>query len=283
MQLIEYRNHFYKELKEIYTLTEIQSFLKRLIKSYFEWNPTFISLHPDYLLNQSEKARLDQALLELKKNKPIQYILNEAFFMGHSFYVDESVLIPRPETEELVSWMLSDFSLSKDKLKVLDIGTGSGCIPIALVKENPNLNITAIDVSPSAIEVAKKNAKRHKADIHFLQRDIIILSNWEQSLDVIVSNPPYIKIEEKNKMLSNVLDYEPHLALFTPEDDSLFFYKKITAFAEINLKTKGVIYFEINPKCEEALKKMISSYSFKDIVVGNDIFGKNRMLKAIKK
>ena len=283
MQLIEYRNHFYKELKTVYSLTEIQSFLKRLIQSYFEWDPTFIAIHPDYALNQSETAQLDFALLELKKNNPIQYILNEAFFMGHSFYVDESVLIPRPETEELVSWMLSDFSLSKDKLKVLDIGTGSGCIPIALAKENPNLNITAIDVSPLAIEVAKKNAKRHKVDVHFSQRDIIILSNWEQSLDVIVSNPPYIKLEEKNEMLSNVLDYEPHLALFTPEDDSLFFYKKITAFAEINLKTRGVLYFEINPKCEEALKKMISSYSFKDIVVGNDIFGKNRMLKATKK
>jgi release factor glutamine methyltransferase len=283
MQLIEYRKHFYKELQEVYPITEIQSFLKRLIQSYFEWDPTFIAIHPDYALNQSETAQLDFALLELKKYNPIQYILNEAFFMGHSFYVDESVLIPRPETEELVSWMLSDFSLSKDKLKVLDIGTGSGCIPIALAKENPNLNITAIDVSPLAIEVAKKNAKRHKVDVHFSQRDIIILSNWEQSLDVIVSNPPYIKPEEKNKMLSNVLDYEPHLALFTSEDDSLFFYKKITAFAEINLKTKGVLYFEINPKCVKALKKMISYYSFKNIVVENDIFGKNRMLKAIKK
>jgi release factor glutamine methyltransferase len=132
MQLIEYRNHFYKELKEVYPLTETQSFLKRLIQSYFDWDPTFISLYPDYLLNQSETAQLDQALLALKTNKPIQYILNEAFFMGHSFYVDESVLIPRSETEELVSWMLFDFSLSKDKLKVLDIGTGRGCIPIAL-------------------------------------------------------------------------------------------------------------------------------------------------------
>ena len=283
MQLIEYRNHFYKELKTVYSLTEIQIFLKRLVKYYFDWDPTFIAIHPNYALSQSETAQLDFVLLELKKNKPIQYILNETFFMGHSFYVDESVLIPRPETEELVSWMLSDFPLSKDILNVLDIGTGSGCIPIVLAIENLNLNITAIDVSHLALEVAKKNAKIHDTDVNFIQKDITTLSNWDQSLDVIVSNPPYIMPEEKKEMLLNVLNYEPHLALFTPEDDSLFFYKKIIAFAEINLKTKGVLYFEINPKYIGALKKMISSYSFKDIVVGNDIFGKNRMLKATKK
>ena len=282
MKTIEFRNHFYKELEEVYPVTEVQSFLKRLIQFYFKWDPTFISTHPNYILNKSEITQLNFALLELKKNRPIQYILNEAFFMGHSFYVNESVLIPRPETEELVSWILFDFFLSNNKLNVLDIGTGSGCISISLLKVNPKLNITGIDVSSLAIEVAKKNAKRHKVDVCFLQRNIIALSNWEQSLDVIVSNPPYIKPEEKPEMFSNVLDYEPHLALFTPEDDSLFFYKKITSFAEKNLKTDGLLYFEINPKYMESLKKMISSYSFKDIVVRNDIFGKNRMLKAVK-
>ncbi|MGB2137187.1 MAG: peptide chain release factor N(5)-glutamine methyltransferase, partial [Flavobacteriaceae bacterium] len=192
------------------------------------------------------------------------------------------VLIPRPETEELVKWVLNDFNDVQNYINVLELGTGSGCIAISLAKEQSKFNIEALDVSETALEIAKKNAIRHHIEIDFIHQDMTALVVWNKSLDVIISNPPYIEAEEKREMLPNVLDYEPHLALFTPEQDPLYFYRKIIALAQSSLKSNGCLYLEINPKFKENLLTFIKSETFKDIEVRNDIFGKNRMLKAVK-
>ena len=219
---------------------------------------------------------------ELKKFKPIQYIINESYFYGRSFYVDEHVLIPRPETEELVKWVLSDFKDEENHYNVLELGTGSGCIATSLAKEQSKFHIEALEVSKAALGVAQKNALHHNVEIDFIHQDMRELEVWDKPLNIMISNPPYIEPDEKKEMLPNVLDYEPHLALFTPENEPLYFYKKIILLAQSGLETNGCLYLEINPKFEEDLLTFIKTATFKDIEVRNDIFGKNRMLKAVK-
>jgi len=282
MLLNEFKNHFISSLTDHYPKSEITAFYRRLTDFYFQWPPTFSVLNPQYQLNKEELQKLFFALDELKKFKPIQYIINESYFYGRQFFVNEQVLIPRPETEELVKWVLNDFNDVQNYINVLELGTGSGCIAISLAKEQSKFNIEALDVSETALEIAKKNAIRHHIEIDFIHKDMTALVVWNKALDVIISNPPYIEAEEKREMLPNVLDYEPHLALFTPEQDPLYFYRKIIALAQSSLKSNGCLYLEINPKFKENLLTFIKSETFKDIEVRNDIFGKNRMLKAVK-
>lgn len=282
MLLNEFKNHFISSLTDHYPKSEITAFYRRLTDFYFQWSPTFSVLNPQYKLNKKELQKLFFALDELKKFKPIQYIINESYFYGRQFFVNEQVLIPRPETEELVKWVLNDFNDVQNYINVLELGTGSGCIAISLAKEQSKFNIEALDVSETALEIAKKNAIRHHIEIDFIHQDMTALVVWNKALDVIISNPPYIEAEEKREMLPNVLDYEPHLALFTPEQDPLYFYRKIIALAQSSLKSNGCLYLEINPKFKENLLTFIKSETFKDIEVRNDIFGKNRMLKAVK-
>jgi len=196
--------------------------------------------------------------------------------------VDEHVLIPRPETEELVKWVLSDFKDAEDHYNVLELGTGSGCIAISLAKEQSKFHIEALEVSKAALGVAQKNALHHNVEIDFIYQDMRELEVWDKPLNIMISNPPYIEPDEKKEMLPNVLDYEPHLALFTPENEPLYFYKKIILLAQSGLDSNGCLYLEINPKFEEDLLTFIKTATFKDIEVRNDIFGKNRMLKAVK-
>jgi release factor glutamine methyltransferase len=282
MLLNEFRNHFTFALTDHYPISEITAIYLRLTDFYFQWPPTFSVLNPGYQLNKEEQQKLSFALDELKKYRPIQYIINDSYFFGRSFYVNEDVLIPRPETEELVKWVLSDFKDVKNNYNVLELGTGSGCIAISLAKEQSKFHIEALDISETALDIAKKNAINHHAEIIFIHQDMTVLGNWKKALDVVVSNPPYIEPNEKKEMLPNVLEHEPHLALFTPKHEPLYFYKKIIAFAQSNLHPKGCLYLEINPKFQENLVTYIKIRTFKDIEVRNDIFGKNRMLKAIK-
>ncbi len=282
MLLNEFINHFNYSLRDHYTKSEITAFYRRLTDFYFKWPPTFSILNPDYGLKKEELKKLSLALDGLKKFRPIQYIINESHFYGRTFYVDEHVLIPRPETEDLVKWVLSDFKDLEFHNNLLDLGTGSGCIAISLAKEQSKFNIKALEVSKSALGVARKNAQHHNVDIDFIHQDIRMLEVWDEPLNVIISNPPYIEPGEKKDMLSNVLNYEPHLALFTPENKPLYFYKKIIQFANSGLDCNGCLYLEINPKFKEELLTFIKSISFKDIEVRNDIFGINRMLKAVK-
>ena len=282
MLLNEFRYKFNSSLKNQYPKSEITSFYRRLTHFYFQWPPTFLIMNPDYRLNYEELQQLTIALNELKKFRPIQYILNESYFYGRTFYVDEHVLIPRQETEELVKWVLSDYKDEEHHCNVLELGTGSGCIAISLAKEQRKFKIEALDVSKAALQVAQKNAFLHNSEIDFLHQDICRLENWHKPLDVIISNPPYIEPNEKKEMLPNVLDHEPHLALFTPNGEPLYFYKKIIFLANSCLKVNGCFYLEINPKYTKDLVAFIKTSTFKDIEVRNDIFGKNRMLKAVK-
>jgi len=284
MRLSEFRTHFQKTLLEIYPKEETDSIFKRLIAFYFEWDAVHPALNPNYFLDFKASEKLKFALSELKKEKPLQYITHQAPFFGMDFYVNESVLIPRQETEDLVSWILDDISENKITFPYLiDIGTGSGCIAISLAKANKEINVNAIDLSEEALKVAKKNAMKHQVKIDFIQQDIQSLFHWKNQLDVIVSNPPYIHPNEKKEILPNVLNYEPHMALFTPENDSLYYYKPIINFAASVLKPGGSLYLEINPKYLELLKLNFSDVIFGEIEVRNDIFGKSRMLKVTKK
>ena len=282
MLLNEFKNHFTSSLLDNYPKSEIKTFFRRITLFYFGWSPTFSFSNPEYFLNNMEFQKLNVALEHLKKFKPLQYILNEAHFYGREFYVNENVLIPRPETEELVKWVLDDFNYLEQPLNILELGTGSGCIAISLAKEQSHFIIEAIEISEKALTVAKTNAASLGVNINFFQEDIKNLKQWHKTLDVIISNPPYIEPDEKIEMMTNVLDYEPHLALFTPKKDPLYFYKKIIDFAQSVLRTNGNIFFEINPKYSVELRTYIKNRSFKDIELRNDIFGKIRMLKAVK-
>lgn len=284
MLLSEFRIYFRKILSEFYSNREIDTFFKILIDFYFDWKSTFIGLNPNYVLDSNQLQKLKFALAELELGKPIQYVTNQAFFLNNDFYVNDSVLIPRPETEELVKWVLDDINEYKiTSPHLMDIGTGSGCIAISLAKANREIKLTAIDLSKEALIIAKKNASKHKVKIDFVQEDIQSLSHLNRTFDIIVSNPPYIHPDEKKDILPNVLNHEPHMAIFTPNNDPIYFYRLIINFASKVLKSLGGLYLEINPKFLELLKSNFSSRNFSEVEVRNDIFGKPRMLKVIKK
>ncbi|MDB9899493.1 peptide chain release factor N(5)-glutamine methyltransferase [Flavobacteriaceae bacterium] len=281
MTLIEFRSYFRVQLKDVYVLEECDDFLKRLIQAYFKWEPIKIGLDPNYKLSSIEEEKLKLALIELKKERPLQYILGTAYFVDLELEVNTAVLIPRPETEELVHWILSD----EDKLNpltILDIGTGSGCIAISLKKTAQLWNVAALDVSEQALDVAYRNASKNEVSIQFHLEDILDKKQWLIPLDVIVSNPPYVVPSEKEQMLSNVLDYEPDLALFVPEEDPLLFYKRIIEFAHQNLKPSGALYFEINPIFVDELVTFFKKFTFDSVEVRNDYLNRPRMIKAIK-
>ncbi len=281
MTLIEFRSYFRAQLKDVYVLEACDDFLKRLMQAYFKWEPIKIGLDPNYKLTAEEEEKLRLALIELKKERPLQYILGTAYFLDLEFEVNPAVLIPRPETEELAHWILSGEN-KRNSLTVLDIGTGSGCIAISLKKAAQQWNVAALDVSEQALEVAGRNAKKNQVSIQLHLEDILVKKEWLSLLDVIVSNPPYVVPSEKAQMLSNVLDNEPDLALFVPEEDPLLFYKRIIDFAAQNLKPSGALYFEINPIFVDELVPFFKKFTFESVEVRNDYLNRPRMIKAIK-
>lgn len=213
-------------------------------------------------------------------HKPVQYVLNEAWFGGMKFFVDENVLIPRPETEELVEWIVAE---SGDKKTLLDIGTGSGCIPATLKKKLPQIAVTSIDISARALSVAEANAKTLGADVSLIQMDFLNRQQWSSlgSFDVIVSNPPYIALGEKDEMDKNVTDFEPHVALFVPDEDPLVFYRMIAEFGRIHLAAEGRIYMELNEALGFACTELFRGQGY-ETELRKDLQGKERMLKAWK-
>ena len=291
MLLKEIKEIFHKELGKIYPKEEIDSFFYSCIEHYLKLERFILAIQPGITLTKEEEQPLFEALSELKLEKPLQYILGTAHFMGLELQVNENVLIPRPETEELVQWILLDTeqsgrvierSRNDRSLQILDIGTGSGCIAIALAKHLPNVKVFALDVSEGALNMAQKNAASNGVDITFLHEDILS-TELELDFDVIVSNPPYVRELEKNEIQKNVKDFEPDTALFVPDEDPLLFYRAIIDFAENHLSEKGKLYFEINQYLGEETKALFHARNFSEIELRKDMFGNDRMLKAIKK
>jgi len=234
-------------------------------------------------LNDQQQELFETYTKQLLQHTPVQYVLHEAWFAGVNLYVDENVLIPRPETEELVEWVVEESKKSKVKSKkVLDIGTGSGCIPIALKKKLPAADMYALDVSEAALAVAEKNAETHNTPITFYQADFLDKSTWKKfsKFDIIVSNPPYIKQSEEKEMRGNVLLHEPHLALFVPDEDALLFYRSIAEFGLIHLTEAGELFFEINEALGKEVAELLEEHGYANIELRKDMQGKDRMIKA---
>lgn len=274
---------FYKtELQDIYEEGEIDEFIFLSFNHLLGLSKTQLSLIENETVNESELLKYNNIVKRLKQKEPIQYILERAWFYNLPFKVNKHVLIPRPETEELVQWIIDD--TQHQSKKIIDIGTGSGCIAISLKHVLKNSTIDAIDISATAIEVAKENAKENNAVINFITADI--LSEEIQSLnnkyDIIVSNPPYIMESEKSSMDTTVLDFEPHTALFVNNPDPILFYKAIIGFANKNLNKGGQLYFEINPTQVTTIQHELESNHFTNIEIKKDITQKERMIKADK-
>lgn len=273
---------FYDQLKKEYPSGEIQSFFNLLTEAYLEMSRLDLALEHGRELSASEERKFEDALLQLLKHEPIQYILGETEFFGLKFKVNKDVLIPRPETEELVQWILEDLKSSKsEELSILDIGTGSGCIAISLAKKLPKAAISAIDNSESALKVASANAKMNGVEVAFIFQDILKTTVLHEKYDLIVSNPPYVRELEKKEMHRNVLENEPEMALYVKDLEPLIFYQKITKLAETGLKQGGSLYFEINQYLGKETAEVLNARGFKSLS-GKDIFGNDRMLKGTK-
>ncbi|MGB1283745.1 MAG: peptide chain release factor N(5)-glutamine methyltransferase [Polaribacter sp.] len=319
MQLKNYKTFFAQKLSSLYPKTEIDTFFFLLVEEYLGFQRIDTVLKLGYIITKNQLSSLNIALKRLQKEEPIQYILGKTEFYGLPFLVDKNTLIPRPETEELVEWILAEvsnfqgfrvskfqgFKVSKfqgfkvSKLTVLDIGTGTGCIPISLAKHLPNTTISAIDVSKKALKIAKKNAQLNAVDIDFFEADVLKIRNLnviakeerlkqsqnnfffnELKFNIIISNPPYVRELEKVTIKNNVLQNEPHLALFVEDNNPLIFYKKIADLAKNHLTKNGILFFEINQYLGKEIVKMLHKKGFKNIEIRKDLFGNNRMVKC---
>lgn len=287
MLIQEFKKYFFLELSNVYPDTEIQSFFTILVEFKLHLSRIQLALEHNFELGNDDFVFLKNALLQLKNQIPIQYIVGEAAFYGLQFKVDKNVLIPRPETEELVEWILQNQPIGrqahkKDEfIKILDVGTGSGCIAISLAKNLPNALVSAIDISAEALCVAKNNANFNKVKVNFINADVLTLSRFENDFDIIVSNPPYVREMEKAKMQQNVLSNEPHIALFVENENPLLFYDKIAELAKRHLTKNGVLYFEINQYLGLETVELLKSKGFKHIELKKDIYGHDRMVKCL--
>lgn len=278
MKIRDYKITFIETLKDLYDNDEVENFFYLILDNLKQISKVDLALNPKLEFSVEELNKIDFYLNELQKQKPIQYLLGSAHFFGLKLRVNPSVLIPRPETEELVDWIIND-NQNKADLKILDIGTGSGAIAIALAK-NLKADITAFDISEAALETAQKNADLNQVFIHFTEFDILN-DVWEgEKFDIIVSNPPYVRELEKSEINPNVLENEPHLALFVPDNDPLIFYKKIADFARNHLSQNGKLFFEINQYLGKETVFLLQEKGFKNIFLKQDIYGNDRMILA---
>lgn len=294
MILKQFREHFNKSLEHLYPITEIDTFFFLILEEYSGLKRIDIVLKSDFYINQKSLNFMQIATKQLVQEIPIQYITGKTEFFGLPFNVNKEVLIPRPETEELVERVLKEISLmktcnttknetiNKKQLKILDIGTGSGCIAISLKKQLPNLEISAMDVSNKALCVAKKNARLNNADINFIHQDILKTNELDKLYDIIVSNPPYVRDLEKKEIKNNVLNNEPHLALFVDNKNPLLFYDKIAELAKKYLIKNGQLHFEINQYLGKETIKLLVEKGFKNIQLKKDIFENDRIITAFK-
>ena len=278
MLLREFRNDFRESLSSIYDSQEVDSFFYLVLNNFYQMSRVDLALKPEYEIDEIEIQKWKNISAELQLQKPIQYILGETEFFGLTFKVTSDVLIPRPETEELVEWILKNNSNNSEKLRILDIGTGSGCIPISLSKNLKNSEVEAIDISKEALKVAAINAKDNSVEVRFIEMDILKTEDLAETYDIIVSNPPYVRELEKQEMQKNVLEFEPHLALFVEDEDPLLFYLKITQLASKSLSEGGQLYFEINQYLGQRMFDLLTNYKFRDIELRKDIYGNDRMI-----
>lgn len=285
MLLKEYKSQFKQALDNRYDEKEIESFFFIILEAFHQMKRIDLALNPNFELDGMQLLQWETVLSQLKEEKPIQYILGETEFYGLPFYVNENTLIPRPETEELVEWIIKDCYVPRNDartIRILDIGTGSGCIAISLAKNIPNSEVFALDVSEKALTIAKKNAARNGVNVTFLHQSVLEIEDLGQQFDIIVSNPPYVRHLEKVEINKNVLEYEPHLALFVEDNDALLFYRKITELAQKNLPENGQLYFEINQYLGKEMLELLEKYHFKNIELHKDIYGNDRMIKSMK-
>ena len=276
MELLEIKERFNQELKETHSPAEIDLALQTLTEKYFSKN----SLENGHL-DQAHQEIFRDALIKLKKNEPLEYIVGEVRFFGRIYKVNSNVHVPRPETETMVQWVLEDFNSNHENLSLLDIGTGAGVLPVTLKKELPDMSVTGIDISEKALEVAKKNGKRLDATIHFANADIFEMDALPRKFDIIVSNPPYILRHSQKDVQRKFLSHEPPVALYIKDSDPMVFNRKIAELAHNSLKEKGIVYLEINQFLEKETSKVFADLGFKT-VCRKDIFGNPRTLKAFK-
>ena len=285
MILKEFKLFFNEALSAIYPKTEIDSFFFILIEEKLKLQRIDTVLKPDFLITNKNLTDLKNIVKRLQKEEPVQYILGNTEFYGLPFLVNKNTLIPRTETEELVAWVLDEIKvLTNNKiteLSILDIGTGTGCIPISLAKNLTSLNISAIDISPEALLIAKQNAILNKVTIEFIELDILNTESLPQEYDVIISNPPYVRELEKEEIKNNVLENEPHLALFVEDENPLIFYNKIADLAKQQLSKNGMLFFEINQYLGKETVNMLVKKGFKNIQLKKDLFGNDRMIKCV--
>ena len=294
MTIKQYRAQFNKSIKHLYPTSEIDSFFFLILEEYIGFKRIDIVLKSDFYIDQESLNLMQVATKQLEQEIPIQYIIGKTEFFGLPFNINKEVLIPRPETEELVEQVIKEVSLIKTyntasneatnekQITILDIGTGSGCIAISLKKQLPGSKISAIDVSDKALRVAKKNAALNKVNINFIHLDILKTNNLDKLYDVIVSNPPYVRELEKKEMKNNVLNNEPHLALFVDNKNPLLFYNKIAELANKFLTKNGQLHLEINQYLGKETIKLLAEKGFKNIQLKKDIFGNDRIISAFK-
>ena len=268
-----------QKLKTHFEAVELSSIIGMLIEEVSGWNRTQQILHQNTAFNQTQVDQIEKYTEQLISGKPIQYILGKAWFMGQNFIVNENVLIPRPETEELVEWIISYANIKNKTLSILDIGTGSGCISIALKMALPHCEVSALDVSKEALKVAQLNAKNLNVSIQWMEQNILDTVALENAYDIIVSNPPYIPIREKESMQKQVVNFEPSLALFVPDEDPLIFYRTIAKIAKQSLSKNGQLFFEIHYDQGNAVLTLLNELNF-HAELRQDSFGKDRMIRA---
>uniref|UniRef100_UPI00404AA2D0 peptide chain release factor N(5)-glutamine methyltransferase n=1 Tax=Flavobacterium sp. TaxID=239 RepID=UPI00404AA2D0 len=289
MLLKELKTYFLDELIAIHGKEEVESFFFILTEYLHDLKRIDLALNPNFEISDADVQKWQTIILDLKTEKPIQYITGEAWFYGLQFEVNEHTLIPRPETEELVEWIISNQQIKKitNQPKILDIGTGTGCIPISLKKNIAQAEVFAIDVSEKALEIAKKNAVENNTEVNFILQNILEIEklsiiNYQlpTKFDIIISNPPYVRNLEKKEISKNVLAYEPHLALFVEDNDALLFYRKIAQLAKESLTENGQLFFEINQYLGKETVLLLEQLGFKNIELKKDFKGNDRMIKC---
>ncbi len=277
------QQYFSKQLQGTFSAQTIAQFFTQLTTHITQLSKVQQLTEPNYRVTESSINRYNVAITQLLQHKPVQYIIGYEWFYGLQFTVNEHTLIPRPETEELVHYIINKYKNNTTALHGIDIGTGSGCIGISLCANMPNANFTLCDISPQALAVAQKNAAQNNCTPKYVTTDIL---NWKQhqwgTYDVVVSNPPYVMEHEKESMHTNVLNYEPHTALFVPNADPLLFYKAIGAMAQATLKPNGLLCVEINEALGAETAQLFTQLNFTQVTIITDMHGKQRFVSAIK-
>ena len=297
MTIQEAQQRLLFQLYDVYDNREAMNIADMVMERITGWTKIDRILNKQLPLLPGNIQLLEKYTVDLLAHKPVQYVLNEAWFYGLKFFVNEHVLIPRPETEELVEWIqktitqenlvnnaksLNQPPVAKNNLSILDIGTGSGCIPISLKKKFSDIQVYACDVSKSGLVVAQENAETHHTEISFLQINFLDPSQWTllPEMDIIISNPPYIPLKDKDTMRQNILQYEPHIALFVDDNDPLLFYRTIAAFAKGKMKPGGNIFVEINENLAKDVEELFFTKGYRKIELKKDMHGKDRMVRV---